>query len=281
MKITFLAVNYNTYKSLKLFLDSIKNAIDTLDSSEEIFVKVYILDNTPILDRKKFQWAGNCNNLSFNLYISDYNSGYLGGVELLLKNNLVREKTLSSDYTVVSNVDLALNIDFIYKLQGLTIKPDVGWIAPSIYSYFEQRDRNPKILKRPKKQKLRTLEFIFINPFIYYIYLTFIYTLKKYKRSKEAINYESKNIYAGHGSFMIFTKKFITLNINFKFPSFLFCEEIFFGELVLKEKMKVQYISNLKIHDSDHASTGKLKRKSYCRMNRNSLIIIRREFFNQ
>lgn len=279
MKITFLAINYNTYDSLKLFLDSINNAMDVVDPNKKLSAKVFILDNTPIQFKKNFQWVGYRKNLSFNFFNSYSNSGYLGGVELLLTKNLVRDEALSSDYTVISNVDLVLENEFFVKLEKLSINSDVGWIAPSIHSYYENRDRNPKIIKRPKKQKLRTLELIFIHPIIYFIYLGLIYTVKKYKRRKQAINYDRKNIYAGHGSFMIFTNRFINSRIDFKFPSFLFCEEIFFGELVLKEKMKVQFIRDLKIYDSDHASTGELKRKSYCRMNRNSLKVIRKEFF--
>lgn len=279
MKITFLAVNYNTYDSLQLFIDSINNAIYATDSYKEISANVFILDNTPIELKKEFHWGRRGKNINFNLYHSDSNSGYMGGAELLLSQTLVRNEVLSSEYTVISNVDLTLENDFLQRLGSLPINSDVGWIAPSIYSYFENRDRNPKIIKRPTKQRLRALELIFIHPIIYFIYLRLIYTLKKYTRRKQANNYDWKDIYAGHGSFMLFTNRFIISHIDFKFPSFLFCEEIFFGELVRKEKMKVQYISDLKIYDSDHASTGKLKRKSYCRMNRNSLKVIREEFF--
>jgi hypothetical protein len=279
VKITFLAINYNTYDSLTLFLDSINNAIDSIDSLEKVLVQIFIQDNTPIQDRKMFEWRGKCKNLDFKLFTSEFNSGYLGGVELLLRNNLIREAVLSSNYTVISNVDLTLENDFLQKLQSLIIKDDIGWIAPSIYSYFEKRDRNPKILKRPNKNKLKILEFVFINPIFYFIYLRLIYSLRKKKRKNQSPHYDRKYIYAGHGSFMIFTRKFFKQNINFKFPSFLFCEEIYFGELVRIEKMKVQFVSELKILDSDHVSTGKLKRKSYCRMNRDSLRVIRKEFF--
>jgi len=278
VRITFLAINYNTYDSLKLFLDSINNAVDAVDS-RKITVEVFVQDNTAIENRKIYQWQCECKNLDFKLFTSDSNSGYLGGVESLLRNDLVREKVLSSEYTIISNVDLTLGKDFIERLQNLIIRDDIGWIAPSIYSYFEQRDRNPKILNRPKKQKLRILELIFSHPIIYFIYLKLIYSIKKKNRKKQTSSYDQKYIYAGHGSFMIFSLNFIQKHINFKFPSFLFCEEIFFGELVRKEKMKVQYNGELKIYDSDHASTGKLRRKCYCQMNRNSLRIIRKVYF--
>ena len=113
-------------------------------------------------------------------------------------------------------------------------------------------------------------------PLFYYMYYKLIY-----KISRRNIKITSRQlIYAGHGSFMIFTNKFLEQNSTFKFPSFLFGEEIFFAELCKISNLKVVYRPEIEIVDIDHTSTSKLNRKVFFKMNYESMSIITKQYFN-
>ena len=153
----------------------------------------------------------------------------MNGIENALKENKI--KTSSFDYFIISNVDLVLAKNFFTELFIKVNIKNTGWIAPKIYSLSEKKDRNPKIIARPSKSKISFLCLMYKIPILYYFYRLILYSsTRKIKLSKN-INY----IYAGHGSFMIFTNYFST-NINYiNFNSFLFGEEIFIAELCKKK----------------------------------------------
>ena len=70
-----------------------------------------------------------------------------------------------------------------------------------------------------------------------------------------------KNIYAPHGSFIIFTKFYFLNGGNLKYPCFLFNEEVFVAETVLKLNLKVIYDNQLIVYDNEHVSTGTFRSK--------------------
>ena len=111
-------------------------------------------------------------------------------------------------------------------------------------------------------------------PFIYFIYKNLVYKNK----SRKNIGTKQK-IYAGHGSFMIFSKAFLLLNLNFRFPSFLFGEEIYFAELNKLSNLEVIYDPSLEINDIDHSSTSKIKKTILYSFNYKSLKILKNIFF--
>ena len=98
---------------------------------------------------------------------------------------------------------------------------------------------------------------MFKYPVLYKIYYDFIYKL----RNKKLQTISDNRIYAGHGSMMIFTKTFMVENIAFRFPCFLFGEELFFGELVRLSNLDVIYVPEIIVHDIDHVSTSRIKKK--------------------
>ena len=142
---------------------------------------------------------------------------------------------------------------------------------------LKKRDRNPKILSRMSLKHLKLLILMFRYPLLYKLYIRLIH---KFRNKKLESPFNNK-IYAGHGSIMIFTQTFVQNHIDFKFPSFLFGEEIFFGELVRQSGLEVEYIPDIVVKDIDHASTGKLKRKLYYKLNYDSLNMIKKLFYDE
>lgn len=263
MKILLNAVNYNTDQETISLLESIEKAY-----SKKIDLTVMIVCNGT---EKSLEYS----DYSFNLIISrTENLGYLNSIHKGIENNKI--DIWDYDYVIISNVDLELSNNFFNQLSKVEVGNDVGWIAPSIISQQEKLDRNPKILERTSKLKMRFLILLFSSSILYSIYLKFFYRSNR----KRKISKRKDLIYAGHGSFMIFSKFFIRRIMNLSYPSFLFGEEIYFAELCRKNNLKVLYKKNLIIHDLDHASTALIPNREKLKMNKNSLKIIFKNFYS-
>lgn len=274
MNVLFLCVNYNSYIELENYLASIIDATNNYSLSK-LYVEAIISDNS---DKGKFFNIDKFkkHDKSFKISIISHfeNLGYLGGIDRAI-NSIPINHFYSFDFVIVSNVDILLPTTFFSNLYTEKTTEQIAWIAPSIVSSHEKKNRNPKILSRPSLLKLKLLKMIFISPIIYQCYVKLIY-----KKKKGVIVAPKSYIYAGHGSFMIFTNHFITKIRNFSFGSFLFCEEIYIAELARLHEMKVIYIPSIYINDIDHISTGKVRATTYCKWNRNSINYIIKNFFN-
>jgi GT2 family glycosyltransferase len=268
-KILFLCVNYNSYVELYNYLHSINEAAGKVKG--KLVAKIMISDNTT--DNYEEINTKNYNNIIIKSFPFHENAGYLGGISRIIANI---PETCFNDYTyvVISNVDMAVPSDFFEKLLCCTFADNVAWIAPQIYSKKESRDRNPKILQRPDIKHICRLQFLYMHPMLYKLYTM---TLYKIKRRKSGMSNRGE-IYAGHGSFMIFSGGFFEKNRNFNFPVFLFGEELFFAELVQSSDAIVFYEPAIVVNDIDHVSTGKLSRAIYCKMNYDSLAKIKKYY---
>ena len=163
-------------------------------------------------------------------------------------------------------MDVEVDSRFFENLFKQQMSQDVGWIAPQIWTESECRDKNPKVLERYSKSKLEKIKYLYKYPLLDYIYTNTIY-LKKKSRPQ----YAEMDIYAGHGSFMILTKRFFDFYKEINYPIFLFGEELFLAELNRNVGLRVRYIPDLKILDKEHVSTSKMKKKSYYKYNLESI----------
>lgn len=176
----------------------------------------------------------------------------------------------------MSNVDVILPTDFFVRLLAYPLTEEVGWIAPAIYSESESKDRNPKLISRPSKRHLQLAKQLYIHPWIYNLYVTFVYNKRKPVKS---VANSKQTIYGGHGSFMIFTDFQFVAEVVSQYKAFLFCEEnLFAEELYLRHKI-VQYVPEISVNDLDHASTSKLRGTTYCRWNRAALSFILNRYY--
>lgn len=240
-KFLLICVNYKSDEALQLFLESVHRAAKNVKGLMQVDVKV--ADN------------------------SEDNVGYLGGARRELVQ--IEEKTLELyDYLAISNVDLEMDDSFFKNLLDVPTQ-SAGWIAPSIISRSEHKDRNPKILHRQSKRHLQIARLIYIHPLIYRMYLALVYN-----RRNTQTQYDQQFIYAGHGSFMLFTCPMVIRRCINKFTPFLFCEEHFFAEEMRTQNLKVLYTPKLIIYDSDHISTSSMPSKQYCQYNREAIQFI-------
>lgn len=268
MKVIVFCVNYNSYESMNRYLQSIDMACK--NSEGEIQLTVVITDNS----ENKEKVSGNY-SFTIEKYDCDENSGYFGGIEYGIKKH--GSKLREYDYIIISNVDLEISEQFFSVLSLVKQEDKVACIAPSILSEKEKRDRNPKILSRPSKKKLQLQKLLYMYPILDKIYTIAFYS----KRRNKVQNYPRGKIYAPHGSFMIFTRQFSDFIQTMDYPCFLFGEEVFIAENILKKELSVVYEPTLCVYDSDHVSTGMMKSKSYYKYNFLSVNMLLKEFFNE
>lgn len=243
-RIAIFCVSYLSDKERDAYLASINTAAQK--AADKVIVEVFVANNT-----------------------KEDNPGYFGAVKRMME-----QKDMSVyDYSIISNVDLSLEEDFFIKLADYECAEDTGWIAPQIWSAQESRDLNPKISDRYPYYKIRILQFLHHHPSLHQLYSKTLYNRKRVQSSTEG------RIYAGHGSFIILTKKFIERCGTINYPIFLFCEEIYLAELCRNAHLNVTYDPNLRVFDREHISTGKMSIKEYSRLNYEAVSYILIKFY--
>lgn len=268
MNIVIYCVNYNSYDSLENYLESINKAYEKV--ADNVYLQVVVADNSIEKEHPKYAY-------SFKTLLLDTGSnlGYFGGIEYGIRNSGVSLK--DCDYIIISNVDLIIAEGFFENLISRNGSDSLGCIAPCIFSEADKRDRNPKILERPSRKKLVLQRTLYQFPVLDYIYTHFFYA----NRRKKVQDYPAGYIYAAHGSFIVFTRKFSSFLETMDYPCFLFGEEIYLAEHLRKRGLKTYYDPNLKVYDSDHVSTGKMKSKAYYQYNYKSIDMLLKEYFNE
>lgn len=266
-KILILSVTYNSYKELNGYLTSIEKAASFVQGTW--LIDVCVGDNTeehtlPI--QSHFTAIHHLRLFPFH-----ENLGYFGAAQRMMSeiNDLAEY-----DYVVISNVDLKMPEDFFVKLNQLKVLPQTGWVANAIISGLECRDRNPKVMRRYSERRLKQLRFLFKYPILHYLYQHTLYLRKRAQAQKVPME-----IYAGHGSFILLTKAFFSKCPKLSYRPFLFCEEIYLAELCRLGKLSVQYEPSVEIYDTEHCSTGKMRKSQYYKYNFDAINFILQEFY--
>ena len=241
-KYLLIAVTYHSDEALQTFMESVRCAAERVKG--QLQVDIEVADN------------------------GEENLGYLGGASAVYNT-----QTNGYDFVSISNVDLKMAEDFFEKLLAIDTT-DIGWIAPDIYTDKIDRHENPYMLSRPTRRNFFIWNMIYSNTWIYRMYHA-LYLLKN-KKSKL---YPACNIYAGHGSFMLFTKTFVNKNAELHFPGFMYGEEIYMAELVRKAQLKVSYCPTLHIANTGNISTGLSNQACKSQWSKESLRAIYKQFF--
>lgn len=243
-RIAVFCVTYNSDKELERYEASLRKAAEAAKGVVEL--DIFVARNT-----------------------KEDNPGYFGGV----KRQMEQVDVEAYDYCIISNVDLTMEEDFFVKLANYDCSENTGWIAPQIWSQLEERDRNPKILNRYSLRKLQILRTFYQFPLLDTLYTRTFYKKKKFE------SHPAGQIYAGHGSFIILTKRYFELCGKVDYPVFLFCEEIYLAEQCWKAGLRVQYVPSIIVYDTEHASTGQMNHRFYCQCNYKAMQYIIKTFY--
>lgn len=262
MNILIVAISYNSNDALSKYLKSIEVA---MEDNSDIQLKVIIGDHS---ESNPF-----CLSNQYRMFdckvIRQENIGYLGGISKLL----TKEDVLNYDYVIISNVDIEIDKNFFTKLINKKYDCNIAWIAPTIWSISEQRNRNPFIVNRFSLYKLLIIRCLYKFHFLHKLYTMTLYKRKRYRSNI------AEYIYAGHGAFIILTKSFFQKIGCIDYPMFLYGEELYLAELIRNSSLKVYYDSDIRIRTMDHISTGKMKSDFYYECNYKSLTYIINRFY--
>lgn len=242
-RIAIYCVTYHSDKALENYLASIEASREGEDCLVDVFVR---------------------HNDSENL-------GYFGGIEQLMQEHSPQ----GYDYVIVSNVDILLSTSFFHDLLAVEPGKEVGWIAPRIASTYEHCDKNPKNLRRYNKRSLLIMRFLFRHSWAHSLHHHTLHKLKNHTRPYR------REIYAGHGSFIILTSEYIKRCVIIHYPPFLYCEEIYLAEQCRAHQLKVVHLPGIQVSDSEHIATGQLPHKLRCQYNEQALDYILKTYYTK
>lgn len=268
-RVAIFCVTYNTYEEMARYYGSVCRAAEQVRGRME--VDFFVADNTE-RDVQTITLEGTA-NVCPTVFAYNENLGYLGAAQRMMREESVDIRQY--DYVAISNVDLAMQDDALLRLSEYKASPTTGWIAPSLLSEQEGRDRNPGVMRRYSARRLKVLRAMFRFPILMTAYRATFY--KRHKKQHTCP--EGQVIYAGHGSFMLFTKTYFERCGTPQFPMFLFGEELYFAEQCRRQGLSVVYCPSIKIGDQEHASIGKMHRPTIYRYNYDSLGYILRTFY--
>jgi len=260
-----IGVNYGTDDEAIIFTKHLTD-VNKHAQLNNVSLKIFVVDNTERSNNDNLYQKILQANSGVKYIKTPYNMGYFGGAKYGLKKYL-RNNDLP-DFVIVSNVDIYFKDRYFFEsLIKYTDKAEI--IAPSIWSYFSNRDQNPKILSRPNKYRMKFYKYCFSNYYLLNSYTVlsiiksqiknfykFVSIIFKQKADEKKNSYETKNIYAPQGCCIIFSKYYFKKGGTLDYPLFLFNEEVYVAETARKMGLKILYVPALKVWHKDHASTG-------------------------
>lgn len=207
----------------------------------------------------------------FELLALDANAGYFGAAKAGFDRFLERQGTIP-DWVIVCNHDVLIeDRDFFTKLfaQDSLV---AGVIAPRIQSLPNRADQNPFMRRRPGRLRWTGLRLCFSSYRVAAIWdwlSRMRLALKAYRKSisrKPVGNQDAsrERIYAPHGSFFIFSRRYFEAGGILDQTLFLYGEEIIVAETCRSLGLPVMYEPSLCVFHNEHTSTGRrISRFSY------------------
>jgi GT2 family glycosyltransferase len=179
--------------------------------------------------------------------VAPANLGYFGGAEW---ERLAYGQTAT--WTAVCNSDLYLaDATFVASLRAQGNGAAI--LAPDITAIPSGRKQNPYMLSRPRasRMRLRRLMLSYRIPA-----RLAILAARSRKGGSVDASPERREIYAPHGSFMLFHHSYFEVGGSFRHEPFLFAEEITVAEQCRAMGLSVFYEPALRVLHEEHQATG-------------------------
>ena len=264
--VVFICVNYNNPK------DTIKFVCNILAQQQKPgLVDVCVVDNSDGETDAGLRELG-CAQNNVTIMRPEENLGFYPGAAWALQEY---EKHYRPEWVVVSNTDMQIPGDkLIMQLAELYEKEPPHVIAPSIVSSLTGIDQNPQIEKRPSKT--RWLMYLALFRF-YPVFLAFTmgsiaknYVVgcfkNKQRRKSTVCSFELREIYAPHGSCVIFNRRYFDDGAGIEHGAFLFGETITVAESAREKNLKIVYEPRLRFVHKEHSTTGRIKSRKIARL---------------
>ena len=258
-RVLFIVVHYRSNGAISEMLQS----LDWLHASKDI--DIIIVDNASGSEElMKIRTAVTAFSKA-QLLESPKNRGYFGGARFAFDRYLEEGNALP-DWVIVCNHDILIeDEDFFSKLFGTDPKT-ASVIAPSIQSRPGNLDQNPFMRRRPSQLRWAQLRFMSSNYGVAAVW-DWLWRRKSElkawmagQRSDSPTDGEAKqeSIYAAHGSFFIFSRRYFEAGGFLDGNLFLYGEEISVAEICRSLGLPVIYEPSLRVVHREHQSTGRV-----------------------
>lgn len=231
-----IAVNYGGSSQIGPLLDS-------LSAQSPADWRLTIVDNSESADELTALRALTGDDRA-EVIAAPRNLGYLGAAYWLAVRYPV-----AATWTAVCNVDLELDADFCATLGALEAPPTV--VAPHIVALPSGRAQNPFMLERPTGRHMLVRRLALSN--------RLTAALAKRRAATRPLATSSliaRPIYAPHGAFMLFHRRFFESGGSLHHPTFLFNEEITVAETARRLQLSVGFEPSLRVVHREHQATG-------------------------
>jgi GT2 family glycosyltransferase len=240
-------------------------------------ISLVIVENKKSSNRKiNLESELNDLNIEWDIYYPKSNLGYFNGFMYGYKKYLESAKEIPY-WTILSNTDLIIDDEYAFeKLFEEEYDEKVSCIAPSIYNLNKKTYDNPKYKTRIPSKKIDSTIYIHEHPILSLMYLTLgNYKAKKNKSKKLSSQY----CYALQGCFIGLKFDIMEYLQNNEFKAFLFSEENYISEMLLRLGKTCYYNSNVEIVHNEKQTTSLLGYKLRANHYADSLMFIKDEFY--
>lgn len=192
-----------------------------------------------------------------DLLESSENRGYFGGAKWALEQYLAHHGL--PDWIVVCNNDIVFfGSEFLNRLIAHDPLAE-GVLAPAVISSLTGCDANPMIVKRPSQIRLLRYRFQLSTYYVAWLTQLMAPTVRKVRnRLRPARSHCTTQIYAPHGSILVFSRAFFEKGGFIDDGSFLYAEELSVAEACLRLGLPVVHDPALRVRHNDSQTTGRL-----------------------
>jgi GT2 family glycosyltransferase len=192
---------------------------------------------------------------------STTNRGYFGAAKFALDHYLGQGHGLP-DWVIVCNHDIVIEDERFFEKLFACDPAKVGVLAPRIVIPSQALEQNPFMKKRPGWWRRFTMR---LYGFAYPLGVTWDWLSRQKKAlrsrmpsgmSRPERNGGRQSIYAAHGAFMIFSRRFFEAGGKLDDQLFLFGEEIVVAETCRALDLPVIYEPSLSVLHNEHQSVG-------------------------
>ena len=253
MKILLITINYQDVKSTEKLIKSMQEC-ERVDE-----VKIIIGDNKSKLGTKRdLNKIKNNSNLKIDITFFNQNHFYWPAANKIILEKIKKKKKLPEWIIVCNNDTKIRNKNFFKELLKIN-NNEFCVIGPKIINQ-KKENLNPFMID-PMSRLQRIYWNLYFSSFYFSEILNFFRNIKSFKKTRSHPDLK-KEVYAVHGSMMIFSKLFFLkggyLDTQFK----MYCEEMSTAEIVKKIGGKITYIPQLEVIHNEHSSIKKIKRKT-------------------
>jgi GT2 family glycosyltransferase len=193
------------------------------------------------------------------LMTSSSNRGYFGAAKWAWHERLAQHG--APNWVIVCNNDIVFDRQSFFARLHAHDPHAVGVLAPAIISGLTGLDSNPMILRRPGR--IRQLRYRLLVSTYYVAWLTqtlapLVRKGRKCLRAGQPNRPDFNRIYAPHGSFIIFGRRFFDEGGFIDDGCFLYAEEISVAETCWRLGLPVIHDPQLRVLHNDSQTTGRV-----------------------